>query len=114
MIVNNIIKLMSACLRADAAANINSAIQFDIASPMYLRIDDVTCSAHDGVVNAPDVALTMADEDLKALLKKKPNGPMEFMSDKLKLKGDMMLAQRITSFFDAAIPSFLSKVKSRG
>ena len=114
MIVNDIIKLMPAYLKADATANINSTIQFDISSPVYLRIDDGTCSAHDGVVDAPDVALTMADENLKALLKGKLNGAMAFLSGKLKLKGHMILAQRILSLFDAVILPFLSKIKSRG
>ncbi|AMP01065.1 SCP-2 sterol transfer family protein [Collimonas arenae] len=102
MTVNDIIKLMPACLKADAAVNMKNTIQFDISSPMYLRIEDGTCSAHDGVADAPDVALTMADDDLKALLKGELNGAMAFMSGKLKLKGDMMLAQRIPSLFDAS------------
>jgi putative sterol carrier protein len=36
------------------------------------------------------------------MLKGELNGAMAFMSGKLKLKGDMMLAQRIPSLFDAS------------
>ncbi|WP_211466482.1 SCP2 sterol-binding domain-containing protein [Collimonas silvisoli] len=102
MTVNDIIKLMPSGLNTVATADMKSSIQFDISNPMYLLIDHGTCTAHDGVVDAPDVALTMADEDLKAMLKGELNGAMAFMSGKLKLKGDMMLAQRIPSLFDAS------------
>ncbi|AEK61042.1 SCP2 sterol-binding domain-containing protein [Collimonas fungivorans] len=102
MTVNDIIKLMPSGLNSVAAADMKSSIQFDIAKPMYLLIDHGTCTAHEGVVDAPDVALTMADEDLKAMLKGELNGAMAFMSGKLKLKGDLMLAQRIPSLFDAS------------
>ncbi|NKI70458.1 sterol-binding protein [Collimonas pratensis] len=101
MTVNDIIKLMPSALDAAATLNMKNSIQFDISQPMYLLIDHGKCTAHEGVVDAPDVALTMADDDLKALLKGELNGAMAFMSGKLKLKGDMMLAQRIPSLFDA-------------
>ncbi|MEO6922173.1 MAG: SCP2 sterol-binding domain-containing protein [Collimonas sp.] len=102
MTVNDIIKLMPTALDSAAAANMQNTIQFDISKPMYLLIDHGKCTAHDGVADASDVTLTMADDDLKALLKGELNGAMAFMSGKLKLKGDMMLAQRIPSLFDAS------------
>ncbi|WP_211453660.1 SCP2 sterol-binding domain-containing protein [Collimonas antrihumi] len=102
MTVNDIIKLMPSALNTVATADMKSSIQFDITNPMYLLIDHGKCSAHEGVLDTADVVLTMADEDLKALLKGELNGAMAFMSGKLKLKGDMMLAQRIPTLFDAS------------
>ncbi|GAC1334149.1 MAG: SCP2 sterol-binding domain-containing protein [Collimonas sp.] len=102
MTVNDIIKLMPSGLNTVATADMKSSIQFNITNPMYLLIDHGTCTVHEGVLDAADVALTMADEDLKALLKGELNGAMAFMSGKLKLKGDMMLAQRIPALFDAS------------
>lgn len=102
MTVNDIIKLMPSGLNTVATADMKSSIQFNITTPMYLLIDHGTCTAHDGVLDTADVALTMADDDLKALLKGELNGAMAFMSGKLKLKGDMMLAQRIPTLFDAS------------
>ncbi|SFB17085.1 Putative sterol carrier protein [Collimonas sp. OK607] len=102
MTVNDIIKLMPSGLNTVAAADMEKSIQFDISNPMYLLIDHGTCSAHEGVLDTADVALTMADEDLKALLKGELNGAMAFMSGKLKLKGDLMLAQKIPALFDAS------------
>ena len=46
------------------------------------------------------VTLNMADEDLIALLKGELNGMQAFMTGKLQLEGDLMLAQRISTFFD--------------
>jgi len=44
----------------------------------------------------------MADDDLIALLKGELNGMQAFMTGKLQLEGDMMLAQRLGSLFDAS------------
>ena len=44
----------------------------------------------------------MEDDDLVSLLKGDLNGMTAFMTGKLQLDGDMMLAQRMTSFFDAS------------
>ncbi|MFC5472425.1 SCP2 sterol-binding domain-containing protein [Paraherbaspirillum soli] len=102
MTVNDIIRLMPAALDAAATSNTSATIQYRISNPMYVVIDRGQCTVHDGVAAAPTVALTMADDDLKALLKGELNGITAFMSGKLKLEGDMMLAQRIPSFFDAS------------
>lgn len=102
MTVNDIIKLMPSGLNTVASADMKKSIQFEISNPMYLLIDNGTCTVHDGMLDTADVALTMADDDLKALLKGELNGAMAYMSGKLKLKGDLMLAQRIPTLFDAS------------
>ena len=99
MTVNDIIKLMPSALDAAATLNMKNSIQFDISQPMYLLIDHGKCTAHEGVVDAPDVALTMADDDLKALLKGELNGAMAFMKGQLKVTGNVMLAQKMQAIF---------------
>ena len=56
----------------------------------------------EGTAGNADVTLTMEDDDLVSLLKGDLNGMTAFMTGKLQLDGDMMLAQRMTSFFDAS------------
>lgn len=102
MSVNDLIKQLPAALNSAAAANMRTTIQYSISTPMYVVIDNGQCTAHDGVAPSADVNLKMADDDLKALLKGELNGITAFMSGKLKLEGDMMLAQRLPSLFDAS------------
>jgi len=49
----------------------------------------------------PELVAMMVDADI-ALLKGELNGMQAFMTGKLQLEGDMMLAQRLGSFFDAS------------
>ena len=102
MSVNDIIRKMPAAINAAAAANLQTTIQYKITEPMYLVINNGECTAHDGMAPASDLALIMADDDLKALLTGELNGISAFMSGKLKVEGDLMLAQRLPNLFDAS------------
>jgi putative sterol carrier protein len=44
----------------------------------------------------------MEDEDLVSLMKGELNGMTAFMTGKLQLEGDLMLAQRMFGFFDSS------------
>lgn len=87
---------------ASAAAGTDCTIQFNCSTPMHVVIKDGSCTASDGTASGPELAITMEDEDLIALLKGELNGMQAFMTGKLQVEGDMMLAQRMGSFFDAA------------
>ena len=56
----------------------------------------------EGTASSPDVSITMEDDDLVALLKGELNGMTAFMTGKLQIDGDLMLAQRMSGFFDAS------------
>jgi len=56
--------------------------------------------ASEGSTAQPDVTITMEDQDLIDLLKGTLNGMTAFMTGKLQVDGDLMLAQRLTSIFD--------------
>ena len=102
MSVNNIIRKMPEALNAAATANMQTTIQYKITEPMYLVINNGQCTVHDGIAPSSDMALIMNDENLAALLKGELNGITAFMSGKLKVEGDMMLAQRLPSLFDTS------------
>lgn len=102
MCVNDIIRKMPAALNTAAATNLQTTIQYKITEPMYLVINNGECTVHDGLAPSFDLALIMADDDLKALLTGELNGISAFMSGKLKVEGDMMLAQRLPSLFDSS------------
>ncbi|WP_029889858.1 SCP2 sterol-binding domain-containing protein [Polycyclovorans algicola] len=102
MSATDLIKKLPAALNPDAAAGTDATIQFNISTPMNVVIKDGACTANDGAAASPDVSLTMEDDDLVALLKGELNGMTAFMTGKLQLEGDLMLAQRIGSLFDTS------------
>ena len=92
---------LPAAFNAEAATDTNCVLQFLISEPVYATISGGTCTMTVGKAPNPDVSLTMEDDDLVQLLKGELNGMMAFMTGKLQVEGDLMLAQRISSFFDA-------------
>ncbi|HJV76003.1 MAG TPA: SCP2 sterol-binding domain-containing protein [Noviherbaspirillum sp.] len=102
MSVNDIIKKMPAAINPTATGNMQTTIQYRITNPMYLVIDNGNCTVHEGTAPSSNLTLIMADDDLKSLLTGELNGINAFMSGKLKVEGDMMLAQRLPSFFDTS------------
>ena len=99
MAVIEFLKEWSKTFNADAAAGANHTIQFKTGQPAYVTIKDGTCTLTEGNAPSADVTLVMADEDLVALLKGELNGMMAFMTGKLQLEGDMMLAQKLGNYF---------------
>ena len=85
---------------AGAAADVDCTIQFNGSQSAHVVIKDGQCNAAEGAASSPDLTLTMEDDDLIALLKGELNGMQAFMTGKLQVDGDMMLAQRLGSFFD--------------
>jgi len=102
MSVNNIIRKMPEAINPAATANLQTTIQYKITEPMYLVINNGNCTVHDGIAPSSDLTLIMTDDNLAALLTGELNGITAFMSGKLKVEGDMMLAQRLPGFFDTS------------
>jgi putative sterol carrier protein len=102
MSANDFLAKLPAALDASAAAGTDCTIQFNIAKPVYIVIKNGQCEVKDGTATSSDVALTMDDNDLVQMLKGGLSGMSAFMSGKLQLDGDMMLAQRISGLFDAS------------
>ncbi len=84
----------------EAGGDIDCVIQFHLSEPAYVSITGGNCVSHDGVAEAPDLSLTMADDFLEPLLRGEVNGMAALMTGKLKFSGDMALAQRIATLFD--------------
>lgn len=86
----------------DAAAGTNCTLQFNTSKPAYATIKDGTCTISEGSADNSDVTITMEDDDFVALMKGELNGMTAFMTGKLQVDGDLMLAQRMAEFFDSA------------
>ncbi|MGH8480975.1 MAG: SCP2 sterol-binding domain-containing protein [Nevskiaceae bacterium] len=102
MSVIDFLKKMTSALDPQAAAGASCVLQFNTSQPAYITIKDGAATLAEGSAGSPDVTLIMADDDLIAMLKGELNGMQAFMTGKLQLEGDLMLAQRLSSFFDAS------------
>jgi putative sterol carrier protein len=91
---------LPAAFNPEAAASANSVIQFNISQPAFVTIRDGICTVTEGSAEAADLALGITDDNLVALMTGKLNGVMAMMSGKLKVSGDMGLAQKIGRLFD--------------
>ena len=100
MTPKELIDQMPAAFDSEAAGDVNATIQFDLSEPYYIVINDGELTTHEGDADSSDVTLIMEDDDFVSLMKGELDGMTAFMTGKLKLEGDMMLAQRLGSFFD--------------
>lgn len=100
MTLDDVFAKMPAAFVPDAAAGVEATVQFNCSSPRHIVIKDGRMEVRPGQAADFTVAITMADEDMLAMLTGQLNGMMAFMSGKLQLDGDMMFAQRMGSLFD--------------
>jgi putative sterol carrier protein len=99
---SDLLKKLPTAFQPEAAGDTDCTVQFDISTPMHVVIKNGTCASRDGAAASPDVAITMDDDDLVSLMKGELNGMTAFMTGKLQLEGDLMLAQRMFGFFDSS------------
>ena len=88
----------------DKAAGVDATIQWLITDggeekPYAITIKDGAFSWEQGQVENPTVTLSTDSESFVALMTGKAQGPTLYMSGKLRIQGDLMLAQRMTQFF---------------
>lgn len=88
---------------ADAAKGLDAVFQFDITGEgggnWNVAVKSGTCEVQEGKAASPTVTLTMSSDTWLGMVNKQINGIQAFMSGKLKLNGDMLLAQRIPDLF---------------
>ena len=87
----------------DAAAGLDAVFQFDITGDQggswYVTIRDKSCHTEEGNHADPTVKLTMSQETWLGIVNKELGGIQAFMSGKLNVSGDIMLAQKIPDLF---------------
>lgn len=102
MTLDDIFEKLPAALNSDAAAGVNATIQFNNSKQRHVVIADGALTVNDGEASPCTVSITMDDDDLVNMLTGELDGMTAFMTGKLKLEGDLMFAQRITTLFDGA------------
>ena len=96
------LKKLPQAFNASEATGLDATINLITSNPVNAVIKDGTCTVNDGAAASSDVAITMEDDDLIALMKGELNGMTAFMTGKLQVEGDLMLAQRLASLFDGS------------
>lgn len=89
----------------DAAKGMDAVCQFNISGESggswYIVVKGGACRVHEGQAEHPNVTLTMPVETWLGMVNKKVSGMQAFMTGKLKVNGDIMLAQKIPDLFPA-------------
>lgn len=93
---------LPAALNPSAASGLDCVLQFNTSTPAYVSIKDGAASVAEGTAPSPNVTISMADDDLIKMFKGELNAMMAFMTGKLKVDGDLMMAQKLANLFDAS------------
>ncbi len=101
--VKEIVDAMPSRFNPDAAAGVDAVFQFDIsgdeASQYHMVVKDQKCQISEGTHGSPNVTFSMASTDFIDMMTGKISGQAAFFSGKLRVSGDLMLAQRLSSLF---------------
>ena len=102
MNLDTLFSRLPGALNAANAAGVDATIQFNTSTPRHVVVRDGAATVHEGTADSYKVAVTMADDDLVALLSGQLDGMTAFMTGKLRIDGDLMFAQRIVTLFDGS------------
>ena len=100
MTAKEMIQRMPEVFNAQSAGDTRAVIQYEISEPMYQVVENGELHVYEGVAEHADLTLKMSDKNLVKLFKGELNPAMAFMTGKIKLRGDMQLAQRLVGFVD--------------
>lgn len=87
-------------LDSEAAGDTSAVIEYRLAEPMHQVLAGGTLQTIDGPAPAPDVTVAMRDDDLVALFRGELSPMVAFMTGRLRITGDVGLAQRLVTLFD--------------
>jgi len=89
--------------KPEKAKGMDSVIQFDLAGEedinYWVHINDGDVEMHEGPAEEPDMTLIAKAQDFADVVYGRTNAMQAFMSNKLKVKGNMSLAMKLQSVF---------------
>jgi putative sterol carrier protein len=107
LLLGEIFKRMPERFAPDKAGDLDAVVEWRIGGRpdgghdrWQLTINDRTCTVASGGDAEPTVTLSVAAVDFLKLITGNASGPMMFTFGKLKIRGDLLLAARIQSFFE--------------
>jgi putative sterol carrier protein len=95
---------MQSSFQPDKASGVDAKIQWlikdgDEEQPYAVTINDGSFSWEQGQAENPTVTLSTDKDSFVALMTGKAQGASLYMAGKLRIQGDLMLAQRMSQFF---------------
>jgi putative sterol carrier protein len=95
---------MEQAFQPEKAAGQSAVVQWDVDAPdgkhsRTVHIADGTCKVEPGAAESPRLTLTLTLPDFLRFVAGQLDGMQAFMSGKLKLGGDIMLAQTMQAWF---------------
>lgn len=107
LIIETIFRRMPGLFRPDRARGVSATTHWSItgrpgggADEWTVRFADGDCTCVPGHEGEAGLSLTMAPVDFTKVVTKRGNPTVMFMTGRIKARGDLPLANRITSFFD--------------
>jgi len=102
--LDKIFQGMQERFQPDKAAGVDAKVQWLVSDggeekPYTITIKDGTFAWEQGRAESPTVTLSADGESFRALMSGQAQGATLYMSGKLRIQGDLMLAQRMTTFF---------------
>jgi putative sterol carrier protein len=87
---------------ASAAKGVKAVYQFELAGDgggtYHVTIDDGTMQVAEGASPSPSTTIKMTADDYVQMVNGKLSGTMAFMKGKLKVTGNVLLAQKMQAF----------------
>jgi len=103
MTIAELFEQMPSVFNPAAAAGMNKTFQWNItgdeAGVWAFKINNGQGEVIPGGVEKPDVTFTISDKDWLAITEGKLDGMNAFMTGKLKVSGDMILAMKLQNLF---------------
>ena len=102
--LDEIFQDMQSSFQPDRASGVDAQIQWlikdaDGEHPYAITIKDGSFAWQQGQAENPTVTLSTDKDSFVALMTGKAQGAALYMGGKLRIQGDMMLAQRMSQFF---------------
>lgn len=82
------------------AADLRAVVQYELATPVHHVFDGGRVRTVAGRAEAPDVTLTVSDDDLVALVRGDLAPAVALFSGRMRVAGDLGLAQRLLDAVD--------------
>jgi len=87
----------------EKAVGVNAVIQYKLAGDeggnWIITIKDGKCTVADGMAEKPNLTVSAVARDFLNIMTGKMDGMMAFMQGKLRVTGDLNLAQRLLTMF---------------
>jgi len=101
--VKELMDRMPKAFLPEKAKGVDAVIQYHLkgeeGGDWIITIKDGKCTVEEGVAENPTLTLEADAQDYKNIILGKLDGMAAFMQGKLKLKGNLNLAMKLTNFF---------------